>query len=933
MSKPTIRSAASGPATATRVVVATTVMLSFISFWRAAAIVLNDLASSAYYAGGIAEQAVGRAAPWMIFGVMLFSYAVRAVYVESCAMFTRGGVYRVVKEAMGGTLAKLSVSALMFDYILTGPISGVSAGQYVVGLVAQAVNYFGYHWHPDQAMINHIAAVIAVEVTIYFWWRNTLGIRESSEDALRIMKITTVMVIVLIGWGTLTFIEKPETRRLPPAPIARNLNFSRDAVGWLPKLAPGALRETPAHAGEEPRLSLVHNAGMLLGLIGILMAFGHSFLAMSGEESLAQVNRELEHPKHRNLMRAGLVIFAYSLVLTSFVSFTAYAVIPDNVRPHFYDNLIAGISMYLVGPTPAKLLFQAFIVLVGFLMLSGAINTAIVGANGVLNRVSEDGVMPDWLRAPHRKYGTTYRMINLIVILQLVAIVASRGETYTLGEAYAFGVVWSFAFKGLAMLVLRFKDKSVREWKVPGNLRVGRVEIPIVLFLIALVLFAVAGMNLVSKQVATISGTAFTIVFFILFASSERIIERKRKSAHVEMDQFQLAPQEAVSTTTVGARPGNALCYVRDYNSLDHLTYALNVVDTAKRDIVVMTTQLAIGPGSMSLEHDSVFTSNEQLLFSRVVAVAERAGKHVKLLVTPAVDADQAIAQTAVQLGSTDILAGRSPVMGPEDQAKRLGQAWERVADDDSQAVRFRVIGPENRVSEFSLGAHAPVLADEDVSLIHDVWLDMVQEPHLSGIHHRDVVALALARIAQDLGSAQRARLLDQMQSITTLPAARSESEHRPQSGVPRVIMVPALDVGLDTDAAEFAGHIARATGAAVRLVYPAVVPRQLPLMPPAGEDKKTIQAKLRRMEVPVRGMGLPVVHMVEPTRDAARCILQVAQVIEADMLVLAVPHEMEYELEELVETITSGAACEVILVRQARAQSNGNGSGNEPAG
>jgi len=32
---------------------------------------------------------------------MLFSFAVRAVYVESCSMFTRGGVYRVVKEALG----------------------------------------------------------------------------------------------------------------------------------------------------------------------------------------------------------------------------------------------------------------------------------------------------------------------------------------------------------------------------------------------------------------------------------------------------------------------------------------------------------------------------------------------------------------------------------------------------------------------------------------------------------------------------------------------------------------------------------------------------------------------------------------------------------------------------------------------------------------
>src|ERR1035438_8526180 len=74
-----------------RIVVATSVMLTFISYWRAAAIVLNDLASSAFYACGIAEQAVGKSAPWFIVGVMLFSFTVRAVYVESCSMFVRGG--------------------------------------------------------------------------------------------------------------------------------------------------------------------------------------------------------------------------------------------------------------------------------------------------------------------------------------------------------------------------------------------------------------------------------------------------------------------------------------------------------------------------------------------------------------------------------------------------------------------------------------------------------------------------------------------------------------------------------------------------------------------------------------------------------------------------------------------------------------------------
>ena len=233
---------------AMRVVVVTSVMLTFISFWRAAAIVLNDLGSSAFYVGGIAEQAVGHAAPWFILGVMLFSYAVRAVYVESCGMFTRGGVYRVVKEAMGGTLAKLSVSALMFDYILTGPISGVSAGQYVVGLAAQTLTHFGHPWAPAKATVNLLAAGIAVLVTLYFWRRNIKGIQESSDDALKIMYVTTVMIVVLIGWCGLTILAHPTMQRLPPSPMPGHLAFNRDAVGWLPDIAPGSLRQLSVEA-------------------------------------------------------------------------------------------------------------------------------------------------------------------------------------------------------------------------------------------------------------------------------------------------------------------------------------------------------------------------------------------------------------------------------------------------------------------------------------------------------------------------------------------------------------------------------------------------------------------------------------------------------------------------------------------------------------
>ncbi len=201
-------------------------MLSFISFWRAAAIVLNDLGSSAFYAGAIAEQAIGKAAPWFILAIMLFAYAVRSMYIESCSMFVRGGVYRVVKEAMGSTLAKFSVSALMFDYILTGPISGVSAGQYLTGFLNELFARF----HVNLVLpINSTSAVFAIAVTVYFWWENIKGIPESSGKALRIMYVTTVMVVVMIAWCILTVWVRGA--HLPPLPTQRQSDVCAGSAG------------------------------------------------------------------------------------------------------------------------------------------------------------------------------------------------------------------------------------------------------------------------------------------------------------------------------------------------------------------------------------------------------------------------------------------------------------------------------------------------------------------------------------------------------------------------------------------------------------------------------------------------------------------------------------------------------------------------------
>jgi amino acid transporter len=713
-----------------RVVVATTVLLSFISFWRAAAIVLSDLGSTAFYVGGIVEQAVGKAAPWFILGVMCFSYAVRAVYIESSAMFVRGGVYRVVKEAMGGTLAKLSVSALLFDYVLTGPISGVSAGQYIAGLLNDLLHRFG----SEHALpVGATAAFIAILITGYFWWRNTMGIHESSEDALRIMKVTTVMVVLMIAWCGLTLLWKGG--QWPPAPVPRNMHFSDSGLGWLK----GTVWPT-------------------FTAIAIMVGFGHSILAMSGEESLAQVYREIEHPKVKNLQRTGMIIFVYSLLFTSLVSFFAVAIIPDGIRPQFYDNLISGLAMNVVGPLPLRLMFQAFVVIVGFLILAGAVNTAIVGSNGVLNRVSEDGVLTDWFRKPHPRFGTSYRLINMVVILQVVTIVLSRGDVYVLGEAYAFGVVWSFAFKSLAMFVLRFKEADVpREWRVPMNIHVGGREIPIGLGLITVVLFAAAVINLFTKQTATISGIAFTLVLYGVFVASERVTARRRAAHGEHTDQFQLAREAEVGLDELRARPGATLVPVRDYNTLTHLDRVVHDTDTEQRDVVVLTIRLLAGPdaGVHDIEHEELFTDYEQILFTKVVAIAERHGRAVKLLVVPATNVFDAVAQTAARLKVGEIVVGESAKMPATEQARLVGQAWDRTPHDRALATRLVVQTADGRQQRFSLGAHVPDLSASDVERIHLLWVEAVKAVG-PGIHHRDIVSAALDGLEHDMTGARR---------------------------------------------------------------------------------------------------------------------------------------------------------------------------------
>jgi amino acid transporter/nucleotide-binding universal stress UspA family protein len=700
---------------AAQVIVVGSVMFTFISYWRTAAVVLCDLASTAYYIGGIVEQSIGPAAPWFILAVMCFSYAVRSVYIESCALFVRGGVYRVVKEAMGGFLAKLSVSALMFDYILTGPISGVSAGQYLIGLAIDTLRYFRPDLAPDKDTGNLIksygSAAIAALITLYFFRQNILGIHESSGKAFKIMIATTVMAAIMLTWCGITLAVQGPAPADPARPDGphnhltarpdfhpkKNYDLDRmeDPLGFISETGVGDRLRSLTEPGGPGWLSLI-------GFIGLALAFGHSILAMSGEETLAQVYREVESPKLPNFRKAAFVVFVYSLLLTGGISFLAVLLIPDSVRmPEYSGNLIGGLAMNVMGPQLSRLLLNGFVVVVGFLILAGAVNTAIIGSNGVLNRVAEDGVLPDWLLRPHPRYGTTYRILWLILILQLTTIILSRGDVIVLGEAYAFGVVWSFVFKALSMVVLRFKQPGHREYKVPLNIPLGAgKELPLGLILIFLVLFAAAILNLLTKETATTWGLGFTAAFLTVFMISEQVNLRKHPGTHghhEHLEQFNIKTAEEVTSADLGlTKQYTKLVAIRSPYNLFMLEKALAETDPDTTSVVVMTAKVV--PTDENTEPHADLDRYDQQLMTAVVERAEKAGKKVKPLIVPTNNPLHAILKLGQELNAQEIIIGASNKYPADVQLDQIALYWMNLNAGEQRPLTVRLLSRDRDV-------------------------------------------------------------------------------------------------------------------------------------------------------------------------------------------------------------------------------------------
>jgi len=717
---------ATPPPRRVRVVVAATALLSFMSVWKAGALALAELGVAAFFLVGVERSVSGDIAPWFVLAACLIGAFVRAIDVESWGYLIPGGAVGRAQHAFGPRAAGVAASAVITERLLLTALACAIIGRYA----ASPLLAFTAEWGPTARLsLEELVGVIAVFIIGLLWIRARLGWDLPQNAMARAVWIGLGILVVVTIWGAVTVLRQTPFPQgfLKPPPPPRGLSH------W----------------------------SLLAAIVPCLLGLGRALPAIGGGDALARAAHEFPPPRTQALRKTGSLVVTASFLITALPAFLYTRLVPATEADRWAATSLAGLARNLAGPGWLVDLIGAGVIAAAFLLLVPAAHSALEEGELMLRRLARERKLPLLFSRYHPRLGTPTTTIDLIALATVVVILASGGQIPWLARAYAIAVAITLILKIVTLLELRRARATPPPFRPPFNVQIGRRNVPVGLLIVGAMVGIGGGVLLALGDLPGLATTGMFIGLVIVISRPWRAPDRVVDSP--EQEALELLPAADLSLGQVDVRPGGVLVAARNRHALSHVAAALAA--SRDRDVVIMTVRLA----GIDVEEDASEnpdpTPGERQLFAAVIALAERHGRPVRLLVVPAHDVFDAVVATAIRLGSSDVYVGESVSLSAGDQARLLGDAWERAGNTADLKVRLVICHHSGRADAYHLGAHPPSLSAGDLDLIHRLWLDATKAvgPH---VHHHDVVRAALTQMEHQLKGPQRDAALDVIRQV-----------------------------------------------------------------------------------------------------------------------------------------------------------------------
>jgi magnesium transporter len=701
------------------IVLLSTALESFLSVRRAAALALTELGVALFFVIGVAGARIGAWALIAILVACLLAMWARAIDIESWALLVPGGLPGRAERAFGARVARGVTAVALVERLLLTALACLVAAHYV-GSLGPTIR--AAHVLVARATADELSAALAVALLGIVWLRARLGRRLASGTVAQGVWIGVGIVTTLTVWSAVTVAH----------------------LGW-PAILPALDLPMPVVTD----LPSAVNAGL-----GAFVALGLVIPAIGGGEALTRLAHEFAPPRVGALRRTSRAVVLVASLGTALLAIAFAVLVPPAERALWTSEPLSGVAYYLWAPAWVNHLLTIAVAGAAVAIVAPAIRSALDDAEHDLRRLAAEGVLPEELTVRRSRLGGVAKSVDTAAAAVALTLVASGGRVSWLAGAYGLAVAATLVVRTVVLARLRRTMPGPRPFTAPGTIDVHGAPWPVGLM-------ALGGLMGVTILAMLVSGEAAWIAAAALVAVLVGLVVRRAggDEAAVGRDMgadLQILAASPVAIKEADARPGGLLVAVRHAHALEHVAAALQ--SAGDRDIVVMTVRLPGGDGSGG---DAMTPSPvEQALFAEVIAIVERYGRPARLLIVPAPTVADGIVAATTRLRSSAVYVGESATLSADEQARLMGEAWERAPNrPEGLDVRLVIQHRSGRTDTYQIGAHTPSLSPADLDLIHRVWRDAVAAigPH---VHHHDVVRAALTQMEHQLNGPGREEAL-----------------------------------------------------------------------------------------------------------------------------------------------------------------------------